>query len=436
MAFYHIGNTAPARLLPRKIHSAITTTVSHTRQLVRFMSTAGVQERQEGIPMTSADAADQPAQRSVEGMAEGGKYARYALSQRRAVRRVNDRFLSSSLLKDVCASKPAAHGVNFVDYGAADCLNSIEMYATISTLAKSHSRQLQISAVDLPTNDWSTARRYCEDYGYHVTDGLVSKTQGDDKAMIDAPVTIAQVGKSFYDQVMPLGCVDIGVSVMAVHWLSAEALAQHNLSIENSIMAVAGRASEEEMQRFRGASMQDGERFLLARAQELRVGGRLFICIPNVGILDNLLSEIEEVLARYCKASGEDTLKRWRAMYIPAYIRSEEDWQALFLRDTVKQSGISLISMETEILENPYYEQAFLTEISAGKESSSRPPAEIFAHDYMQSAMAPLGRLFQRLFEQDEIERFQQELCARIAEKPAHYRNDYPIMLLEIEKQS
>lgn len=104
----------------------------------------------------------------------------------------------------------APEPVVIADYGASEGRNSLlPMGAAIATLRERTGLDRPISVIhtDLPSNDFTALFRT-------LADDPASYLLGDSAAFASA------VGRSFYGQILPPGCVTLGWSSWAVQWLS------------------------------------------------------------------------------------------------------------------------------------------------------------------------------------------------------------------------
>lgn len=158
------------------------------------------------------------------------------------------------------------------DFGAADGGTSIDMMRRLieAIRAREPEREIAIVYTDLPHNDFSVL--------FRLTQGMLHSGAHAPLAQIPN-VFIFGSGTSFYRQVLSSGALSFGFSATAMHWLSARPC-----MIADHVQAVGATPAERE--RFRAVALKDWETILLARARELRVGGRLALanfCIDEAG---------------------------------------------------------------------------------------------------------------------------------------------------------
>ena len=353
----------------------------------------------------------------VESMTPG--YARYALSQKITVDGLCTRFLTSKQLHEMMKENSSSlQPFHVADYGAADCRNSQDFYKSLLEASKRTGRDLKISIVDLPGNDWETALRSCEEVG-------LTKNQ------------VEFIKNSFFKQVLPEGSVDLGFSCMASHWLSKEVVNKYGLSLEKSCSAHTKFTTEDERKLYQAASREDGLNFLISRSKELKPGsGR--IIVGSSTVTQSKFSPGENVFTY--KAVFEDLSLIFagcgKQITLPVYLRSESEWMDLFSSPEMERRRLKLVSHEVEVLENPYYQRVLHGEES-DRDCWSETKAGKFAEDYVKSVLAWSQNIFITVFGADrrgqmEMEKCIEELRRRVARNPERYRHDYCISIMEI----
>jgi len=238
------------------------------------------------------------------------------------------------------------------DFGAADGGTSMDMmHRLVETIrSREPDREISIVYTDLPHNDFSTL--------FRMTQGLLGP---------DTRVPLAQIpnlfilgsGTSFYRQVISTGALSFGFSATAMHWLS-----RRPCMIADHVQAVGAAPAERE--RFRAQAHQDWEVILLARARELRKGGRLALanfCIDEAG----------RYLGHTTGVDMFDSFARhWRELYAAGRIGEAEYVNATFqqfyktpdefaapFRDpasAVSRAGLKLEHISTMTTPCPYAE--------------------------------------------------------------------------------
>lgn len=213
---------------------------------------------------------------------------------------------------------PAPEPVVIADYGASEGRNSLRpIGVAIAALRERIGPDRPVSVVhtDLPSNDFPALFRT-------LADDPASYLRGDPTAFASA------VGRSFYGQILPPGCVTLGWSSWAVQWLG-----RVPAEIPDHVQ-VASSQSREARAAFGRQAAEDWRAFLSARGRELRPGGRLVVVAMAVGadgefgygpLLDALYGAIRGLV-------GERFIRdeEVRRMAIPTVGRSRAEFAAPF----------------------------------------------------------------------------------------------------------
>lgn len=200
---------------------------------------------------------------AVLSMRGGGYYSERTYGAKQAI----DKMLP--LVQDALRPQPGRTGVlRVADFGAADGGTSREMWfkAFEALRLGGDSREIAITYTDLPSNDFSTL--------FRTMQGL----QGDERLAYQRQldgIYVYGCGTGFHSQLFPDATLDFGFSATAMHYLS-----QKPCEITSHCHAVG--AEGREAQAFAQQARADWESILLARAHELRPGGRM-VCL-NFGI--------------------------------------------------------------------------------------------------------------------------------------------------------
>lgn len=200
---------------------------------------------------------------AVLSMRGGGYYSERTYGAKQAI----DKMLP--LVKDALKPQPAQTGVvRVADYGAADGGTSREMWFQAFQALRDggDAREIAMTYTDLASNDFSTLFRTMQ--GLQGDPALAYQKEIDD-------VFVYGCGTGFHVQLFPAETLDLGFSATAMHYLS-----QKPCEISTHCHAVG--AEGEEAAAFAEQARADWERILLARAKELKPGGRM-ICL-NFGI--------------------------------------------------------------------------------------------------------------------------------------------------------
>lgn len=149
--------------------------------------------------------------------------------------------------------------VTLVDYGSSQGRNSmLPLSVAIDALrnARKHVHPVEVFHVDLPSNDFNSL---FEALGNPVESYLTDKPE----------VYAAAIGKSYFEQVLPAGRVDLGWSSNALHWMRRNPINVHDHGWAIFSDAPGANAAVESQ------LADDWRAFLIARAAELREGGVL-----------------------------------------------------------------------------------------------------------------------------------------------------------------
>ncbi len=328
------------------------------------------------------------------------------------------------------APTPKGQPLHIADFGAADGGTSKKaIYKTVSALRKRFSdQQILVTYTDLPSNDYSNL--------FKNMLGITSDQENN--YMVDFPdVFLNAVGIGFHHQLMPDASLDIGFSATAMHYVS-----EKPCEIEDHVHMVG--ASGATLAAYAKRAAQDWESILLARAKELRPGGRLVFM--NFG---------KDEQGRYLGHTGGvnmfDTFYAlWSGMHTEGLITSEEHKNASFSQyyrsveefclpfmdqdSTVSKAGLKLVSHHTGVIKCPY-QAAF----NAAKDTMSNRQ---FAQSYIPTLRSWSETVFLNALmttrEQSErsdlIDLFYQRYEDMVSENPEGHAMDYVHCYLAIEK--
>jgi hypothetical protein len=161
----------------------------------------------------------------------------------------------------------APETIVIADYGSSEGRNSlVPMAAAIKALRDRVGPEREISVVhtDLPGNDFSSL--------FETLD-----TDPDSYLRLGSATFASAVGRSFYQQILPLNSVTLGWSSWAVQWLSrTPALIPDQLQVAYSRDPSARAA-------YTRQAAQDWRTFLAHRGRELRPEGRLVVLTMALG---------------------------------------------------------------------------------------------------------------------------------------------------------
>jgi hypothetical protein len=203
------------------------------------------------------------------------------------------------------------------DYGSSQGKNSmVPMGVAIKALRHrlGPDRPIAVFHIDQPSNDFKTL--------FEVLDAHP------DRYVLDEPnVFPAAIGRSFYENVLPPGSVQVGWCSYAAVWLSGIPTL---IPGHFSHVCSTGTARAE----FDRQGAQDWQAFLSLRARELRPGGRLVVVLPALAddglsgfehIMDQANAVLEEMVAE-----GAITVEERTRMVLGSYLRRKKDLLAPF----------------------------------------------------------------------------------------------------------
>ncbi len=311
--------------------------------------------------------------------------------------------------------------VKLADYGIADGGTSYELWQRIVATIKKQNNPtfLDITFNDLPSNDFNAL-------GKNAT----LLMQGEQN------LVVSMVPRSFYQPVCPPNSLDFGFSSTAMHWLSQ--LPQHltHHTHVNACHQVEDKAI------FQAKSQTDWSTILLARAKELKSGGKM--------VLSNLSTDEQ---GRYLgnnlvDENMHDVLHEiWKQMQVDGLIRPEEYVGATFqnyyrteaefieaLQDSesqVYQAGLRLGDVRTVLIPCPYR-----------AEYETDGDTEKFAQGLMQTIRSWSEHTFRNALinrsnenTSATVEQFYQRFVDKVRENPDQFSMDYVETHLHIYKE-
>jgi hypothetical protein len=238
------------------------------------------------------------------------------------------------------------------DFGAADGGTSMDMMQRLVAAIRQREPEREIGIVytDLPHNDFSTL--------FRLTQGLLGPASATPLAQI-ANLYIFGSGTSFYRQVVSSGALSFGFSATAMHWLS-----RRPCMIADHVQAVG--ATPAERGRFRVQALADWESILMARARELRPGGRLALanfCIDEAGRYLGHTGGVDmfDSFARHWRdllAAGRIGETEYVNATFQQFYKTPEEFAAPFRdpRSPVSRAGLKLEHLSTMTTPCPYAE--------------------------------------------------------------------------------
>lgn len=362
-------------------------------------------------------------------MKGGGYY-----SQRtRGAKDVIDR--ATPMLLEAAASipePPAGQPLQIADFGCADGGTSkAAIFATIEALrARFPDRQVLVTYTDLPSNDYSQLFKNLLGLTGDPGHNYLGEIEG---------VFAHACGVGFHRQLIPDATLDIGFSATAMHYLS-----EKPMEISDHVHMVG--ASGAVLEAYAAKAAEDWQAILLARARELRPGGRLVLM--NFG-----KDEAGRYLGFTDGVNMFDTFDRhWRAMaqvgligaaeYVAAsfsqFYRTREEFSAPLLdpASPVYRAGLRLIGAHTGITRCPYR--------AAFDAAEGAMSARDFAVSYIPTLRSWSETVFATALDAarpaaeraELVDAFYQRYEDEVAADPAGHAMDYVHCYLAIEKVS
>ena len=280
-------------------------------------------------------------------MRGAGYYSANTVGARTVINRVGDLVLGALERMPALA---AGQTFGIADFGAADGGTSMDMMRRLTRAIGEREPQRQMSIVytDLPHNDFSTL--------FRLTQGLLGASDATPLAHTPG-LFIFGSGASFYNQIVPDGALSLGFSATAMHWLSSRPC-----MIEDHVQAVGANAAEQAA--FRARSLADWDTILLARAKELRPGGRLVFanfCIDEAGRYLGHTGGVDmfDSFTRHwrdMRDSGRITQREYVDATFQQFYKTPEEFAAPF-RDphsAVSRAGLRLEHVSTMVTPCPY----------------------------------------------------------------------------------
>jgi hypothetical protein len=251
------------------------------------------------------------AQSVMEG---GGAYNQHARHQTAAASAAG-RFLERAV--DNLALDQGAEPIVIADYGSSQGKNSqTAMRAAIRTLRPrlKAAHPILVYHIDQPSNDFNS-----------LFENLAAS---ESYARSDAALFPCAIGRSFYENVLPLGSVHVGWSSYAAVWLSKVPAPIPGDLFCSAQSAPAARAA------FERQAASDWRTFLSLRSTELRAGGCLVVALPGrdddgkVGV-ENLFLKAEETLVQMIDEGTLSAAERAR-MVVGCHVRHKSELLAPF----------------------------------------------------------------------------------------------------------
>lgn len=209
---------------------------------------------------------------------------------------------------------PVGRPLFIVDYGSSQGANSLApLSAAIDALRARTPMAIAVLHVDQPSNDFTA---------------LFQAIRNTDQNYARRPdVYYAAIGRSFYEDVMPPGTVDLGWSANAIQWLQTKPC-----PVIGHIWPYRGDV--ETRTRYDVAADADWRQFLDRRAQEMAPGAWLVVSVrtldeaepPALSIAYDVLNDI----ARDMVAEGHLRPAEYERFLLPTVFRTADEIRAPF----------------------------------------------------------------------------------------------------------
>lgn len=357
-------------------------------------------------------------------MRGAGYYSANTIGARHVINKVAD-LVVNSVAKMPRLAESEAFAI--ADFGAADGGTSMDMMRRLvgAVREREPERAIAITYTDLPHNDFSTL--------FRLSQGLLGPAT--DMPLAETPdLYIFGSGTSFYRQILPDNSLSFGFSATAMHWIS-----QRPCMIADHVQAVG--ATESERAKFRAQGLRDWETILLARARELRSGGRLAFanfCVDEEGRYLGHTTGVDmfDSFARHWRdlhKAGRISESEYVNATFQQFYKTPDEFAAPF-RDpasAVSRAGLRLETMFTMVTPCPYA-QAFRTHRNA----------QDFARAYVPTLRSWSETVFANALDAsrpaDEragiIDDFYGAYEAHVAQAPEGHGMDYVHCVTEITK--
>lgn len=373
---------------------------------------------------SGSDKSSQLNMQAVLSMRDSGYYSQRTAGAKHAI----DNTLP--LMQQALAALPDADALRFADFGAADGGTSAALWSHLVSeiRASGDNRPIEILYTDLPSNDFSTLFRTMQGMEGNPNDAYQSQHEN---------VFVHGCGTGFHRQLMANNSLCIGFSATAMHYVS-----QKPCEIKDHVHMVGASATERAA--FAAQAASDWEAILLARAAEMRTGGRLIIL--NFGIDEqgrhlghtggqSMFDRFTAHWRDHLEASTITLEEFERATFVQHY-RTVDEFTAPFdnANSTVRQAGLKLNNIRTQLTPCPY-RKAFLE--SQGAMSSAE-----FATSLIPTMRSWSETVFSSALNSDRspeeraaiIDSFYGSYEAEVAMNPDGHAMDYIHAIMEIQK--
>tara|TARA_Y100001960_G_C14714887_1_gene849076 strand:+ start:118 stop:1257 length:1140 start_codon:yes stop_codon:yes gene_type:complete len=360
-------------------------------------------------------------------MKGGGYYSQRTRGAKDVIDNASEMLVEAA---DAIAPPDNRQTIVLADFGAADggtsesalrkCVERIRM--------RFSDVQIQVSYTDLPGNDFSALFKNLLGFGSLPANTYLTDIEG---------VYVNACGIGFHRQLLPDASLDIGFSATAMHYIS-----EKPCPIENHVHMVG--ASNDTRAAYAIQAERNWEDLLVARANELRAGGRLVML--NFGIdeegryLGNTggVNMFDTFASLWVQLRDEGVISRDEFVNtaFPQYYRTVEEFCAPFKEETsqVFQAGLRLVSARTGIVKCPYRK--------AYDDSDGTMSAREFARSYVPTLRSWSEAVFlsglddARPLDQRHqiVDEFYKRYEDRVASNPDGHAMDYVHCYLAVRK--
>lgn len=266
--------------------------------------------------------------------------------------------------------------VVIADYGSSQGKNSLSAMAIALRSLRSRlhpDRPVMVFHVDQPSNDFNTLFEVLNsDPGRYLLEA--------------ANVFPCALGRSFYDQVLPAGFVNLGWCSYAVVWLQRIPC----MIPDHFFPAFSTGASRAAFER---QAAEDWVTFLSCRASEMRHGARLVVVLPSIPDFGHqgfakMINDANAVL-RELVDEGAITADERAHMALGAYPRSKEEIFAPFIA-TGQFKGLMIEDFQILTLPDATWAEY---QANGDKEAMATKNALFFRSVFMPSLASALARV-------------------------------------------